>query len=473
MKGTWVSKFLIVNPKKERMFFCNVVFVIGVVVVLLSIPAIAGAQDSESFECDDRFGECGNPDTRSGSSGGCGCGCGSGGSGDGWGKNWLINNTDLGTTHQYADDYDSDGHEDPYDNCPFNPNRDQANSDGDGLGDACDNCITALNEFQFDVDGDGRGDHCDDDIDGDLILNAEDNCEMVANPLVDDVQLDGDADGIGDACDDDDDDDGVSDLEDNCPLIHNPSQETITDSGCYNDMDGDGIYDHRDNCVAVHNPEQLDADGSGEGDECDVDIDGDGFANAMDNCPLVYQEAMIDLDRDGRGEECDDSYCYVVFGDAENCLDPRGAFRVYTPSLGRIQTGETIRLRLFANRENAPLEYHWTVLSAPNGSSATVNNPYGGVRLSTPYEYHYMVDNVATFIPDEPGEYLIRLEGAQVWDDEVSGAIGEASEALAFLIVEGDSLNAGCSTVPGSPLSGALVGLCALVGLMIVRRLRL
>jgi uncharacterized protein (TIGR03382 family) len=300
-------------------------------------------------------------------------------------------------------------------------------------------------------------------------MNGEDICPEIANPLVEGIQPDADEDGIGDACDDDDDGDGVADLEDNCPLIHNPGQEAITGGNCYADMDGDGVYDHRDNCLAVHNPEQVDTDGNGEGDECDVDMDGDGFANAADNCPLVFQEALVDLDRDGRGEECDDNYCYVVLGDRENCLDPRGAFRVYTPSLANIQTGETIRLRLFANRENAPIEYRWTVVQSPSGSGATVEHPYGSVRLSTPFEYHYAEDNIATFTPDEPGEYLIRLEGTQVWEDEVSGELGETSETLAFLVVEGDSLNAGCSAAPGAPAAGSLA-LLALLGLFIARR---
>jgi uncharacterized protein (TIGR03382 family) len=431
---------------------------ITAIAALLVVPTVAFAQSSPGYECDDRFGECGTPEQSGG--GGCGCGCGC---------SILVNNTDLGDTYQYSDDWDQDGLSDPYDNCPFHPNRDQANSDGDMLGDACDNCITALNEMQFDTDGDGLGDLCDDDMDGDNVLNGEDICPEIANPLVEGIQPDADEDGIGDACDDDDDGDGVADLEDNCPLIHNPGQEAITGGNCYADMDGDGVYDHRDNCLAVHNPEQVDTDGNGEGDECDVDMDGDGFANAADNCPLVFQEALVDLDRDGRGEECDDNYCYVVLGDRENCLDPRGAFRVYTPSLANIQTGETIRLRLFANRENAPIEYRWTVVQSPSGSGATVEHPYGSVRLSTPFEYHYAEDNIATFTPDEPGEYLIRLEGTQVWEDEVSGELGETSETLAFLVVEGDSLNAGCSAAPGAPAAGSLA-LLALLGLFIARR---
>ncbi|MCK5796748.1 MAG: thrombospondin type 3 repeat-containing protein, partial [Deltaproteobacteria bacterium] len=72
-------------------------------------------------------GACGTPQT----SGGGGCGCGGG--------SILVNNTDLGDTYQYADDYDNDGWEDDTDNCPFNANADQADADGDGAGDACDN----------------------------------------------------------------------------------------------------------------------------------------------------------------------------------------------------------------------------------------------------------------------------------------------------------------------------------------------
>jgi len=58
-------------------------------------------------------------------------------------------------------DSDSDGLEDPVDNCPFDANPGQADADGDGVGDACDNCSSAPNADQFDRDGDGLGDLCD------------------------------------------------------------------------------------------------------------------------------------------------------------------------------------------------------------------------------------------------------------------------------------------------------------------------
>lgn len=436
------------------------------ITAMLAVPAWAFAQDAP-YECDDRFGECGTPEQ---SGGGCGCGCGG---------SILVNNTDLGDTYQYADDYDDDGHEDPYDNCPFRRNLDQADRDGDGYGDACDSCPSVTNEIQLDTDGDGIGDACDDDDDGDDVPDAADMCPVRANPL----QLDTDNNGLGDACDDDDDGDGIGDIDDNCPLIHNPDQVMPAGAdSCYSDQDGDGIYDSRDNCLLVFNPEQENEDLPIEidrelailGDECDPDRDEDSIMNSVDNCPLVVNDDQTDRDRDGRGDPCDDNYCYVVLGDHENCLDPDGAFRVYSPSLSAVRTGESIRLRLFSNREGGvPLEYSWTVEQAPGTSTAVVSNPYGSVNYAEPFELHYADNNVATFTPDAPGEYVIRLVATQVWEDSYSHELGETSEALAFFLVEGEDLSsaAGCS-VAGTGARTSTVALLALLGLFIGRRFR-
>lgn len=64
-----------------------------------------------------------------------------------------------------------------------------------------------------DTDGDGIGDACVMDNDGDGVANDEDNCPNEPNP----DQADFDGDGMGDACDLDTDGDGAVDGADMCP----------------------------------------------------------------------------------------------------------------------------------------------------------------------------------------------------------------------------------------------------------------
>jgi hypothetical protein len=57
-------------------------------------------------------------------------------------------------------DLDGDGVLDGDDNCPAHPNADQHDEDGDGLGDVCDPCPHLAGD-DADADGDGVGDACD------------------------------------------------------------------------------------------------------------------------------------------------------------------------------------------------------------------------------------------------------------------------------------------------------------------------
>jgi hypothetical protein len=208
-------------------------------------------------------------------------------------------------------DQDRDGVPDSADNCPADPNADQADADGDGLGDACDRCPMITDEAQTDTDGDGLGDACD-------------ACPQIANP----DQADRDRDGLGDACDicpgdsdpaqADRDGDGAGDACDTCPDDSDPGQEDGDGDGVGDlcqDSDGDGALDLDDNCPQVPNLDQADSDADGVGDACDrcpsdsdpaqADRDEDGVGDTCDSCPAHPNPDQIDRDSDGLGEPCD------------------------------------------------------------------------------------------------------------------------------------------------------------------------
>ncbi len=109
----------------------------------------------------------------------------------------------------------------------------------------------------------------DPDLDGDGIINEEDNCVKSSNA----DQLNSDGDFKGDACDDDNDNDGILNEQDTCPLYFSL--------------------------------EQTDTDSDGTGNLCDDDDDGDGVDDAIDNCPLDENASQFDGDSDGLGNECD------------------------------------------------------------------------------------------------------------------------------------------------------------------------
>jgi MYXO-CTERM domain-containing protein len=404
--------------------------VFAVVVAALCFATANTAYAQAAGECSSGF--CGTP--RDVGGGGCGCGGGS----------ILINNTDMGETYSTSDDYDNDGLEDDFDNCPWVANTDQADSDGDGIGDACDNCPAVSNPDQSDLDGDGIGDACDADMDGDGVANELDTCPKVPNPSQNVAACDPNAPGAGQT-----------------------------------DEDGDGVPDAIDNCPGHYNPDQGDVNGNGLGDACDADSDGDGIPNALDNCPLTANADQKDADHDGKGDVCDSSFCYVYDVKA-TCLDPAQTFQVggtvaakgdRTSSVAadEFMTGRDVGLHLFANRKNTPMRYTWAVVSRPEGSGATVSHSWGtAVYSGDTYEYRYHQGEFPTFTPDQPGSYQIKVVGELVFGDDVYASGPARSEYTMSIEVKGDATSSGCSV--GGGAAAAPLALLMLLGLALVRR---
>lgn len=228
---------------------------------------------------------------------------------------------DLGANPNYNNDFDADGLENDFDNCPYHSNVDQSDidqdlrgdkcdfdsskqnfydtdNDNDGVGNSVDNCPDIYNPRQVDSNADKKGDLCSDD-DQDGLLGYKDNCVLIANSDQKDININ----GVGDACEFDKDQDEIFDSIDNCMNVFNPEQK---------DQDQDGIGDLCDNCE-FFNPKQYDSNGDGKGDLCsdkekyakENDDDKDGVLNNEDNCPLQENAKQLDQDQDGVGDVCD------------------------------------------------------------------------------------------------------------------------------------------------------------------------
>jgi len=217
-------------------------------------------------------------------------------------RHTVASNFEITTTIVFLDPKvgDHDNVDATVDNCPFDDNDDQLDTDDDYVGDVCDNCESIPNALQLDADDDGVGDRCD-------------NCPEVDN--ADQSNLDGDA--FGDVCDDDADGDDIAASED-CDDLDDTVGEPVT---AYEDVDHDGYgdpdapvtlcpneivegysLDGTDNCPGTSNSDQTDQDGDGFGDSCDACLT-ESAPDSADGCPGSADDALVDL---GGGDEAAD-----------------------------------------------------------------------------------------------------------------------------------------------------------------------
>jgi hypothetical protein len=149
-------------------------------------------------------------------------------------------------------DDDNDGFKDDVDNCPKISNPGQEDNENDGLGDVCDDnddndgftddgdqCPFQVEDMDGYQDDDGCPEvgSCD-DLDEDGVCDDVDNCNGAKNP----TQSDLDNDGKGDFCDEDIDGDGINNAADDCSFEAEDFDGIEDEDGCPEDAENNAPH---------------------------------------------------------------------------------------------------------------------------------------------------------------------------------------------------------------------------------------
>ena len=177
----------------------------------------------------------------------------------------------------------------------------------------CNDENSWINPLAIDIPSDGIDQNCDGidsedsdniDADSDSILDANDNCPLVANS----DQLDDDGDGLGNVCDVYNcilTNSGVEicdELDNNCDGTVDEGVKTTY----YRDYDLDGIWYFNNQTVLLFNREErlTRTEHKDPGEACSAPEN--YVANSWDNCQLIANTGQADVNQNGIGDACDD-----------------------------------------------------------------------------------------------------------------------------------------------------------------------